>query len=320
MSPILVTGANGFVGQHLGRQLADQGHEVVAALRNPQARLDYPVQRRETVGDIGPGTDWHRALEGVEVVIHLAARGHVMNEHRADPMAEFRNINTAGTLQLAGQAVAAGVRRLVYVSTIKVNGEASHGPPFRESDPVAPQDPYARSKHEAEQQLFALMARTGLEVVVVRPPLVYGPGVKGNFLRLMKLVDRALPLPLASIDNRRSLVNVWNLCSLLIRCCEHERAPGEVFLVADGEDLSTPELLRRLAAALHRPSRLWPFPPVLLAAFTRLLGQQASWERLAASLQVDIRKAQQWLDWQPGTPVNAALAATADGYRQRVRE
>ena len=316
MSPVLITGANGFVGQHLGRQLTAQGHEVVAALRTAGARLDYPA-RTARVGDIGPASDWREALSGVDTVIHLAARVHLMKDQAADPVAEYRAVNTLGTLHLAGQAAAAGVRRLVYVSTVKVNGEATCGQAFRESDPVDPRDPYARSKFEAEQGLFTLMARTGLEVVVVRPPLVYGPGVKGNFLRLLKLADRALPLPLASLDNRRSLVNVDNLCSLLMCCCTHEKAPGEVFLVADGEDLSTPELLRRLAAALDRPERLWPFPPALLGLAARLLGQSAVWERLAGSLQLDIGKARQQLGWQPRMTVDEALARSADWYRHQ---
>ncbi len=313
---VLLTGANGFVGQHLGAHLVQQGHQVVAATRRDHGKLNYTPVRRVVVGKIDPATDWSAALEGVEVIIHLAARVHVMKDQTADPLSAFREVNTAGTLRLARQAADAGIKRFVYLSTIKVNGEQTTDHAFCETDPAAPMDPYALSKWEAEQQLLALAANTGLEVSIVRPPLVYGPQVRGNFLRLLGFVARAWPLPLASIRNRRSLVGIRNLCGLLEVCMQHPAAAGEVFLVADEQDLSTPELLRLLAAAMGRPCRLVPFPTALLASLSKLLGQQAIWARLAGSLQVDISKARHTLGWQPAIPVEQGMAETVAWYQK----
>jgi len=316
MTTVLLTGANGFVGQHLGAFLVQQGHQVVATTRRNDFDFDYAPVRVVSIGDIGATADWSTALEGVDTVMHLAARVHVMREQATDPIAAFREVNTAGTVRLAQQAAEAGIKRFVYLSTIKVNGENTTTQPFSENDPASPEDPYAQSKWEAEQQLLALATQTGLEVSIVRPPLVYGPNVGGNFLRFLGLAAKAVPLPLASIDNRRSLVGIQNLCSLLEVCLHHPEAAGEVFLISDNRDLSTPQLLCLLATAMERPCRLMPFPPSVLAGVSKLLGQQAVWSRLAGSLQVDISKAKQKLGWQPVMSVEQGLTETAVWYQK----
>ena len=316
MTTILLTGANGFVGQHLGAYLVKQGHQVIAASRRSDVVFDYTPTHVAKVGDIDAKTDWTTALEGVEVVIHLAARVHVMHEKAADPLMEFRRMNTEGTLRLAQQAVETGVKRLVYLSSIKVNGEETISHPFTEQDVVIPEDPYARSKWEAEQHLMNLGAQTGLEVSIIRPPLVYGAGVRGNFLRLLGLAAKGWPLPLARIENQRSLVGIENLCSLIEVCTSHPQAAGEVFLVSDGQDVSTPELIRMLAKAMGRPCRLLPFPTSVLAIGSKLMGQQGVWARLTGSLQVDISKARQQLGWEPTFPLRQGLADTADWYQK----
>ena len=316
MATVLLTGANGFVGQHLGAYLIQQGHRVIATTRRNDVAFDYAPMRIVSIGDIGATTDWSTALEGVDVVIHLAARVHVIQEQATARLATFREVNTVGTVRLAQQAAEAGVKRFVYLSSIKVNGESTTSWPFNENDLVTPQDPYAQSKWEAEQQLLALAAPTGMEVSIIRPPLVYGPKVRGNFLRLLGLAAKAWPLPLASINNRRSLVGIHNLCSLLEVCLHHPEAAGEVFLISDDQDLSTPQLLCMLAEAMGRPCRLVPFPPTVLAGISKLLGQQAVWTRLAGSLQVDISKARHKLGWQPVITVEQGVAETVAWYQE----
>ena len=268
------------------------------------------------MGSIDGHTDWGAALDGVTTVIHLAARVHVTRDTAADPLAEFRRVNVAGTERLALQAAARGVRRLVYVSSIKVNGERTDGRPFGDSDMPRPEGAYAQSKLEAEHVLRGIAARTGLDVVIVRPPLVYGPGVKGNFLSLLRLVDSGLPLPFARCDNRRSLIGVTNLADLLAECALHPAAAGEIFLAADGEDLSTPGLVRRVAGALGRRARLLPVPVSWLGGAARLLGRAALYERLCGSLQVDAGKAGRVLGWRPRLTVDDELTATARWYRR----
>lgn len=307
---VLVTGATGFVGRALVPALAERGHAVRSAVRRAGSGLLGEV----AVGEIGPETDWSAALQGVDVVIHLAARVHVMQDTAADPLAAFRRVNTDGTERLARQAAEAGVRRLVLVSSIKVNGERAERP-FTELDPPRPEDPYGISKAEAEAVLRRVAEEAGLEAVVVRPPLVYGPGVGGNFARLLALVERGLPLPLGAVDNRRSLVGRCNLVDFLVRCAEHPAAAGETFLVSDGEDLSTAELIRRLARALDRPVRLWPVPPALLYAAGRVTGRTAVVERLCGSLQIDSRKGRERLGWAPPATVEEELARTAAAWR-----
>lgn len=316
MTTILLTGANGFVGQHLGAYLSKQGYQVIATSRRSDVAFDYTPAHVVKVGVIDANTDWMTALEGVEVVIHLAARVHIMREKVADPLVEFRQMNAEGTMRLAQQAAEVGVRRLVFLSSIKVNGERTINHPFTEQDEAIPDDPYARSKWEAEQHLMDMAAQTGLEVSIIRPPLIYGPGVRGNFLSLLGLAAKGWPLPLAGIDNRRSLVGIKNLCSLIEVCTSHPQAAGEVFLISDGQDISTPELIRMLAEAMERPCRLWPFPTSVLATASKLLGQQGVWERLSGSLQVDISKARQLFGWEPPVPLEQGLADTVDWYQK----
>ena len=266
---VLITGANGFVGRTLCDKLIADGYQVRGAVRGTTQMTTLPSGIEGVqVGDISPETDWHEALDGIDVVVHLAARVHVMVDLAADPLAEFRKVNTAGTLNLARQAVAAGVKRFVFVSSVKVNGEGTGeretggGRPetgrmetggrrvaFSEGDVAEPRDAYAVSKWEAEQGLMAIAEETGLEVVIIRPPLVYGPGVKANFRLLMKWVKRGVPLPLGAVHNKRSFVALDNLVSFIILCMDHPRAANEVFLISDGEDVSTTELLQKMARA-----------------------------------------------------------------------
>lgn len=308
--PILLTGGNGFVGRAVAAALHRRGMAHRLALRQPTSAPAFGIDT------LGPDTDWSCAVDGVTAVLHLAARAHVLHDATPDRLCAFRSVNTAGTLRLAEQAATAGVRRFVFVSTAKVHGEATTpGALFSEAEAPAPRDPYALSKWEAEQGLAAIAARTGMEVVVVRPPLVYGPGVKANFAALLQAVASGWPLPLASIDNRRSLVGIDNLVDFLLLCLQHPAAAGQSFLVSDGEDMSTPDLLRRIGAALQRPARLWPLPEPLLTTAARLSGRRAAAERLCGNLQVDITKARTLLGWAPVVSVDEGLRRTTAGFR-----
>lgn len=306
---ILVTGSTGFVGQRLCAVLRETGLAVREAVRRaPPVAASHEAA---VVGEIDERTDWRRAVENVTSVIHLAGRAHVMHDDQADPLAAYRRVNVAGTTRLAQAAAAAGVRRFVFVSSIKVNGEATTGEPFHETDVPAPLDAYGVSKHEAEEALKRIGRETGMEIVVVRPTLVYGPGVKGNFLSLLRWVRRGLPLPLGRCDNRRSLVGLDNLVDLLRRCATDARAAGHTFLAADGEDLSTPELVRRLARVLGMKPRLLPVPVSWLRLAARVAGRPGVYDRLCGSLQVDIGHAHRVLGWTPPVTVDEGLAQTA---------
>jgi nucleoside-diphosphate-sugar epimerase len=307
----LVTGANGFVGKALCDELSEQGYAVRGAVRS--AKVVIEQCERVVTGEFDNNTDWATALTGVDVVIHLAARVHVMHETSIDPLAAFRQVNVAGTENLARQAARAGVKRLVYVSSIKVNGEATDGVRrFSESDAPNPQDPYGISKMEAEQALHRVAAETGLEVVINRPPLVYGAGVKGNFAQMLKVLAKGIPLPLASVHNLRSLVYVGNLVDALILCATHPAAVGQTYLVSDGEDVSTPDLLRQLGVAMGHPARLLPCPQALLRLGGRVTGKADQVERLLGSLQVDSGKIRRELGWMPPYTVSRGLQATAE--------
>jgi nucleoside-diphosphate-sugar epimerase len=314
---VLVTGASGFVGSAVLPALRAKGHMVRAAVRR-EADCDADEQVR--VGDLSPDTDWRDAVRGIDAVVHLAARVHVMRDTSADPLAEFRRSNVEGTLALARAAAGAGVKRMVFLSSIKVNGEATTARPFTERDPPAPKDPYGVSKAEAEAGLARIATETGLELVVLRPPLVYGPGVRANFLRLVRLADRGVPLPFGAVDNRRSMVFVGNLADAIVRCVEHPAAAGRTFLVSDGEDLSTSNLIARLAKALGKRASLMPVPPGLMRAAARILGKSAEADRLLGSLRIDSSTLRTSLAWQPPFTVDQGLVATAAWYRSSARD
>lgn len=303
-SRVVLTGANGFVGRHLADTLMCRGFDFLA-LSRVSCTADYPSLTIESLGNVDA---MKAALSGYSVVIHTAARAHVMQDSVSDPIDEYRRVNTQITLDLAKAAVAAGVRRFIFISSIKVHGEATAlGSPYRASDTLMPDDPYGMSKLEAEQGLMKLAGETGLEVVIIRPPLVYGPGVKGNFASLIKLMSKGLPLPLGAIDNKRSLVGIDNLVDLIIRCVDHPAAANQVFLAGDGEDLSTTGLLRGVAEAIGRPAHLIPVPAALLSLGATLLGKRAVAQRLLGSLQVDISKARELLGWEPPMSVKEGL-------------
>ncbi len=314
---VLVTGAGGFVGRALCAALRQHKLPCIAAVRRPEGRNG--IAEEIAVGDLGPDTDWQAALQGIDCVVHLAARTHVLDDRSPDPLAEYRRINVAVTRKLAQQAARSGVRRFVFLSSVKVNGESTSSRPFSTDDTPAPEDAYGISKREAEEVLRTIGSETGMEIVILRPPLVYGPGVKGNFLRLLNAVARGVPLPLASIDNRRSLVYVGNLVDAIIACIHAPAAVGKTFLISDGEDLSTPEMIRRLAVAMGRSPRLLPCPPALLALAARLFGREAAFRRLSGSLAVDISALQQTLHWQPRYSTNQGFSATAQWYYRNAK-
>lgn len=281
----------------------------------PRQELEYV-----TAPSLSADADWRPALEGVTAVVHAAARVHVMREEAADPLAEFRRANVEGTLALARQAAAAGVERFIFISSIKVNGESTpRDRPFSAADVPQPQDPYGVSKLEAERALGELARETRLEVVIVRPPLVYGPGVKANFFALLKWLQRGVPLPFGAIRNRRSLVALDNLVDLVATCVEHPAAPGQTLLVSDGDDLSTTELLRRLAHALGKPARLVPVPEPVLIFAARALGAGSIARRLCGSLCVDIAPTRSLLGWAPPLSVDEGLRTAAEAFLLETR-
>jgi len=313
MKRVLVTGANGFVGRVLCEVLVQHGFLVRAALRVERPLPDF-VAEKAIVGDIGSKTDWRAAMHGVDFVIHLAARAHVLNDSEAHADLYFET-NERGTATLADFAARAGVRRFVYLSSIKVNGEETPERPYTSADAPSPKDAYGRSKLLGETRLRVLAGERGMEAVIVRPPLVYGPRVRANFLRLMRWVDHGWPLPLGAVDNRRSLISVWNLCSLLSFVLESTHAAGGTWLTSDGEDLSTPDLIRRIGRAMGRPARLIPFPVALLRAGSRAIGKGAEVSRLCGSLVVDSSNTRTMLGWTPPVQVDEALRRTVEWYR-----
>lgn len=313
-SDLLLTGATGFVGRAVLKHIIQRGLSVKVVVRNPHDNFESQVSRVVVPG-LDAETDWKGALEGIKSVIHSAARVHVMNDQSADPLAEFRKVNVEGTFHLARQAAAAGVKRFIFISSIKVNGEGTTpGHPYTAFDAPNPQDPYGISKWEAEEGLRRLAQETGMEVVIIRPVLVYGPGVKANFRSMMNWVNRGVPLPLGAIHNKRSLVSLDNLVDLIVTCIDHPQAANQTFLVSDGEDLSTSEMLRRMAAALGRPARLLPLPATLLEGAAGLLGKRAVAQRLCGSLQVDISHTRETLGWSPPVSVDEGFRAAASAF------
>jgi Nucleoside-diphosphate-sugar epimerases len=313
---VFLTGASGFVGGATLCRLVAENYTVIAALRDG-ANLPKHQIATVKIDSIDGATTWQGSLAGVDTVIHSAARVHVMNDTETDPLAAFRRVNVEGTLNLARHAVAAGVRRFIFISSIKVNGESiSRSTAYSPGDTPAPMDPYGISKMEAEQQLRHLAVETGMEVVIIRPVLVYGPGVKANFRSMMRWLDKGVPLPFGAIHNSRSLVSLDNLVDLILTCISHPAAANQTFLVSDGEDLSTTQLLRKMAFALGRPARLLPIPSWLLVGGAAVLGRKDLSNRLCGSLRVDISKARSLLGWTPPVSVDDALKATAQYFRE----
>jgi len=314
---ILVTGASGFVGSALCPALDAAGYPTRRAVRKGSEQGQSPGES-VSVGQIGASTNWAEALHGVECVVHLAARTHVLGETASDPLSAYRRINVEGTRRLAEQAAAAGARRLVFLSSIKVNGERTGAQPFTEDDHPKPEDAYGTTKWEAEQMLREIEGKTRLEVMILRPPLVYGPGVKGNFLRLLRLVARRWPLPLASVRNQRSMIYVGNLVDSILACIRAPAATGRLYLVSDGTDISTPELLRSVAEALAVSPRLFSVPPSVLMLAATLLGQRAEASRLLGSLQANSSRIRRELGWRPRYTMEEGLAATARWFLEAV--
>jgi nucleoside-diphosphate-sugar epimerase len=318
MQKILVTGANGFVGKMVCAELLARGFDVTAAVRNAPdgANVQNSGLRFVGVGNIDSDTDWTEALEGCSGVIHLAARAHVLNDDVADPLAAFRTTNVAGALQLARAASRAGIGRFVFVSSIGVNGNLSRQA-FAEHDAPLPAEPYAISKLEAELALRAEATRSSMELVIVRPPLVYGPNCPGNFLRLLKLLASGIPLPFSALRTRRSFISVWNLADFLATCLVHEHAAGELFLVSDMDDVTLPDLLRGLARGTGRHARLFSVPPAWLAALAGMAGKGAMYDKLAGTLTVDAQHARRQLGWVPPVSLTEGLRRTGHWYAER---
>ncbi len=311
---ILITGASGFVGRALGRHLDAQGFEVRRAVRTLPEKTAAEHASSIAVGEVGPDTDWQPALEGVDVVVHLAARAHVMDDRAAIPLNDYRRINVDGTRRLARMAAQSQVKRLVLLSSIKVLGEASKRP-FTDRDAPAPEDDYGISKWEAEQALIQESQRSAMQWVVLRAPLLYGPGVRANFARLMHAVADETLLPFGAIRNHRSLLFLGNLTDCIARCLTHTACGNRVFLLSDGEDLSTPELVRKLASALDVRANMIPIPALLLRIAGTLVGKGGAIARLTGSLQVDSTPIRKTLDWSPPYSVDQGIAQTARWYR-----
>ncbi|WP_349971474.1 NAD-dependent epimerase/dehydratase family protein [Pseudomonas caspiana] len=313
ISRCLITGASGFIGRALFDRLQAQGLAVRGTSRRPAIVPGDWVQ----VSDMGPDTDWSEALQGCDVVVHAAGRAHVLSEQGSDPLAEFRQVNVEGTLNLARQALKMGVRRFVFISSIGANGaETVPGQPFSEVCTPQPQQPYARSKLEAEQGLQELLAGSAMEWVIVRPPLVYAGDAPGNFARLLGLVSRKIPLPLGRVNNARSMIALRNLTSFLDLCIQHPAAAGEVFVVADGDDLSTGQMVELLAQGMDHRAMLVPVPARTVRWGLSLLGQEGLGQQLFGSLQVDAGKARTLLGWRPEVSTRDALR---DSARQWLR-
>jgi nucleoside-diphosphate-sugar epimerase len=309
---VLVTGANGFVGRSLCPELTARGHEVRAAVRRGGPRVPGAFEHAP-VGDIGPDTSWSEALEGVEAIVHCAARAHVLHD-AAENAALYVTTNAHGTRKLAEDAARAGVRRLILLSSVKVNGERTDGRSFTAQDKPAPVDAYGESKWLAEQALWKVAAGSAMQAVVVRPPLVYGPGVRANFLRLIRWVDAGWPLPLGAIDNRRSLVSTWNLCDFLGTLLTHSAAPGRTWMASDGEDVSTSRLICMIAQAMGRQARLLSVPLPVLRAVGALAGRRMEVDRLCESLTVDVAPLHRELAWSASLPVFECISRTVQAY------
>lgn len=316
---VLITGASGFIGTALCWKLLSKKWQVRGTVR-PSNRLNkLPAGVNAVqIGSIGPDTNWSEALVGVDCVVHLAARVHIMRDTAYDPLTLFRHVNVLGTERLAREAALANARRFIYISSVKVNGEG-RSTPYREEDIQKPQDAYSVSKWEAEKVVNKIAVETGIETVIIRSPLVYGPRVKANFLRLLELVERGIPLPFASVNNRRSFIYLDNLVDAIVTCIENPRVSGQTYLVSDGEDVSVPDLLRRLGSAFGRPARLFPFSPFLMHMAARIFDKSIAIERLLGSLTVDISKIRRDLNWKAPFSMDQGLRETAKWYKKEGR-
>ncbi|MBK8817503.1 MAG: SDR family oxidoreductase [Methylococcaceae bacterium] len=311
---ILVTGSTGFIGNALIRRLAELGEKNLRACSRKSDAI-FPVGINSVlIESVSNTTDWQDALKQVDVVIHTVARVHRLNDKSKNPLSAFRETNVDATINLAKQAVSAGVKRFVFISSVKVNGESTSDKAFTAFDIPAPLDPYGISKHEAEQGLLAFAKDTGLEVVIIRPPLVYGPNVRANFLRLMRLMKWGVPLPFSAIDNRRSMVAIDNLVDLLITCTVHPSAAGQIFMVSDECDVSTPGLLHMIADSMGKKSILFPVPASILAGTAAFVGKSGEANRLLNSLQVDIAHTKSTLGWQPVVNLQESIRTTVEHF------
>lgn len=315
MTCFLVTGASGFIGRAVCERALNLGMKVRGSHRSPDSQSLVPLGvEKIQIACVNSNTDWSNALKDVDVVIHLAGRVHIARETAVDPLSAYREVNTAGTEQLARAAATAGIKRLVYVSTIKVNGEQTVSAPFTEADAPRPVDAYSISKWESEQALWRIGNELGLEIVILRPPLVYGSGVGANFSQLLHIVQRCIPLPLASVSNRRSLIYVQNLADAILVSATHPRAIGQTFLISDGEDVSTPELIRRIAEAMGLPSRMFRCAPSLLNAMASIVGKSADVGRLLGSLAMDSTRFGSETGWIPPYSLSQGLRETIEWY------
>jgi nucleoside-diphosphate-sugar epimerase len=312
-----VTGANGFIGRPFCITAIKRGWSVRGTSRHPTDKaLVFPEELVTTVVQTLDGkTDWTSTLKDCNIVLHLAARVHVMAETSVDPLYEFRRINVQGTLNLARHAVVAGVKRFIFVSSIGVNGEETYGDPFTDKSKTRPHSPYATSKYEAELALKILTAETGMELVIIRPPLIYGANAPGNFGSLLRWLSSGVPLPLGAINNMRSFIALDNLIDLIIVCLTHPDAANETFLVSDGEDVSTTELLRRMGSAMGKPARLIPIPVSMLKLAASIIGKSDVAQRLCGSLQVDINKTRQVLGWTPPLTLDQGLKRAVENFQ-----
>jgi nucleoside-diphosphate-sugar epimerase len=321
MTNCLVTGANGFVGRALVERLREMGRFSISVVVRKDGWVFPPGVAVYSGFDLAAVTDWIPVLSGIECVVHLAARVHVIHDNATDTLEMFRKINVEGTLAVARQSAAAGVRRFVFISSIKVNGEGTAcGHPYTPDDAPAPTDPYGISKCEAEFAVRQLAATTGMEVVIIRPTLVYGTGVKANFLSMMRWLNAGIPLPFGATKNKRSLVALGNLADLIVTCIDHPAAANQTFLVSDGEDLSTTQLLRGMGRALGKPARLLPVPVWMLQIGAALLGRRDLSQRLLGNLQVDISKTKNLLGWSPPLSLDEGLCLAAEGFLENWRK
>ncbi|WP_420590294.1 UDP-glucose 4-epimerase family protein [Bacterioplanoides sp.] len=312
---VLLTGANGFLGTSISEQLDIRNYGFIPMVRKINK---YSPKNARAVGNIDSNTDFSEVLPSIDVVIHAAARAHIMEEEVADPLTEYRKINVAGSENLARQAAVAGVKRFIFISSVKVSGESTSGKnAYNESMAAAPEDAYGQSKYEAEEALKRIAAETGIELVIIRPPLVYGPGVKANFLSLFKLCKLSVPLPFALVNNQRSMVYLENLVDFIIQCVDHPNAANQTFFISDGKDLSLSYLIRTIRKAINKPALLFPVPVWLFKLAGRLIGKTAVMDRLVGNLQVDSTKAQQLLAWRPPCTIEEGIKATVADINSR---